>query len=110
MTKVTHIKTIRAAGMNVKLIWDEKTLREHGASALYVPEDCTIYLHPIYRKNKLETMKCIMHEVSHIIERYMNISLEESTLDAVAQGNVVILFESGLLDPDNFEFGVDKKR
>ena len=110
MTKATHIKEIHVAGMDVKLVWDEKTLREHGASALYVPEDCTVYLHPIYHKNKLETMKCLTHELIHVLERYMNFSLDEATLDSIAQGIVVAYFESGLLNLDNFDFGVDKER
>jgi hypothetical protein len=98
------INKIHVAGMDIKIIWCEKKLREQGASALYVPQDQAIYLHQIYKGNNLETMKCMTHELIHVLERYMNFSLEENVLDSVAQGIVVAFAESGLLDLDQFNF------
>ncbi len=101
------INTIHIAGMDVKLVWDEEILREHQAAALWVPARETIFLNPIYRGNNLETMKCLTHEIMHVIERYVNTSLDEGDLDSIAQGVVVAFKESGLLNPDDFVFGAD---
>ena len=100
----TKINKVHIAGMDVKIVWCEKMLREQSAAALYVPQDETIYLHEIYKGNNLETMKCLLHECLHVLERYMNFSLDESTLDSVAQGVVVAFAESNILDLDQLDF------
>ena len=105
--KKIKINKLHVAGMDVRLVWDEEILREHQAAALWVPARETIFLNPIYKGNNLETMKCLGHELLHVIERYMNLSLEEDTLDSIAQGIVVALTESGILNPDDFIFGED---
>lgn len=105
--KKKKINEIHVAGMDVRLIWNEEILREHQAAALWVPARETIFLNPIYRGNNLETMKCLGHEIVHVLERYMNFSLEEGTLDSIAQGLVVAFTESGILNPDDFVFGDD---
>jgi len=103
--KKKKINKIHIAGMDVKIVWNEEILREHQAAALWVPARETIFLNPIYRGNNLETMKCLSHECLHVIERYMNFSIEEGVLDSIAQGIVVAFTESGLLNPDDFDFG-----
>ena len=105
MSKKTKIDKIHIAGMDVKLVWNEEILREHQAAALWVPARETIFLNPIYHGNNLETMKCLTHEICHIIERYTNISLDEGDLDSIAQGIVVAFAESGLLNLDQLDFG-----
>jgi len=100
----TKINKVHIAGMDVKIVWCEKMLREQSAAALYVPQDETIYLHEIYKGNNLETMKCLLHEIIHVLERFMNFDIEERILDSTAQGIVVAFAESGLLDLDQLDF------
>lgn len=104
MASKKHINSVHTAGMDIKLIWDEKRLREHQASALYVPGDVAIYLHPIYKGNNLETMKCLTHELIHSLERYMNFDVGEGALDSIAQGIVVAFAETGIIDLDKLDF------
>ena len=103
-TAKTKIDQVHIAGMDVKIVWDEETLREQQATALWVPARETIFLHPIYRGNNLETMKCLMHEQIHILSRFMNFEIDEATLDSIAQGLAVALAESNILDLDQLVF------
>ena len=105
--KKKKIDKLHVAGVDVRLIWTEKMLREHMATAMYVPQDHIILLHEIYKGDNLETMKCFTHELIHVLERYMNFSLDDGVLDSIAQGIIVAFVESGLLNPDDFIFGED---
>ena len=105
MSKVTEITRVHSAGMDIDLVWDEEMLREHQAAALWVPARNTIFLHPLYRANKLEIMKNLGHELIHVLSRYMNFDIDEGTLDSIAQGLVVSFVESGIIDLDRISFG-----
>jgi len=105
--KKKRIKTIRAGGEDYEIRWDPDGayLIKFGAEAMADHNSCIIYLHPSLKGRPLAILKALFHETFHTIEHVVNEDLDEDTLDRFAKGLAIVLTESGIINPEDYEFG-----